>query len=199
MEPPSANHIEMVMAAGAVLDGMTIDDYAYYGQWLDLMAVFDEGLDVDALETEFVRLFASGTDHALCPPIETFYVADAESGGIAAVMAELQRVYSGLGLSPLGGESADHISTQLAVLSELCAREAEAWSREDFDEVARHLAHQRLMLGGHVARWIPAFRARMLAANAVGFYPAVIEAMFAFVVHDADWARMLGEGLKVRS
>jgi TorA maturation chaperone TorD len=197
---PDPAQLDVLRAAVSYLENMGMDDFAYYAAWRRFTDAFPSTLDSDALAVEYVRLFASGTDGALCPPIESFYVARAEGGGIAENMAALQRTYRELGLSTkAGGESPDHASAELEVLSVLCGREAERWSAEDLDEVARLLARQHMFLRTHLMAWFPQFRGKIAATGTDLFYPGVVEATYAFLVHDVDWTKAVLRNLEAGS
>ena len=127
---PRETWLESLTAAAGYLDGLGIEAYAFYPSWRALVDRIMDLEELSVLEAEYVRLFASGTDDALCPPTESYYRARAEGGGMARVMAELGHEYRALGIA-VAGEGPDHAVTELEVMSSLCASEAHAWETMD--------------------------------------------------------------------
>jgi TorA maturation chaperone TorD len=179
-------------ASGVYLDGSDIHQYAYYGAWATFAGCVATA-DAEGLHAEYVRLFASGVGGALCPPTESYYRGEAQGGKIATVVAQVTRVYGDLGLTVAGGsEAPDHASTELEAMSVLCEREATAREAGAADETKAALLAQDRFLRGHLAGWFPEFRARVLDSPGVGaFYGSLIEAIYAFIVHDVDFVALL--------
>lgn len=189
---PSQKRIELLGSAAVFLDRLNLVDYAFYLPWRELRTRLDQGVDVRTLETEYVRLFASGNDGALCPPIESHYTASAEGGTAAEAIARLQRTYAELGIAlPPRPEAPDHVTSQLFACSILCEREADAWALAEFDEARRMVRREHAFLRLHLAGWFPLFRSAVLESTRVSFYAAVVDGLHAFLVHDQDWTQAL--------
>lgn len=189
---PNGEQLELLRAAARVLNGLSVGDFAYYRAWARLGEVLGSDLDLSELGVAYVRLFESGTDGALCPPTESFYVAQAEGGGIADTVSTLQRTYGALGLGvAMGPEPPDHVTSEMNALSALCGLESEAWTIGDPAEAGRLLAQQYTFLRIHLMAWFPRFVNRVQAAAAGSFYGAVTAAANAYVVHDVDWTRAI--------
>ena len=188
---PNAEHLCTLRAAAAMLDEFPISDFAYFGAWRQLCRAVSSPPGPRMLEVEYVRLFASGTDGALCPPIESFYVSHAEGGGIADAVSAIQRTYNDLGLSVTAAESPDHITSELNAVSAMCGREVDAWVTDNAEDAVRDLARQHLFLRTHLMAWFPQFRDRVRAAAPAGFYDGVVGSLQAFLVHDVDWTKAL--------
>lgn len=195
--PPDEERLRALAAAAEYLDRGGLEGFAFYGQWRALGERLREPLDLDRLNADYVRLFGSRMGGALCPPVESHYRAKAEGGGVASLVAALQREYRKFGLSSVNStENPDHVSTELEVLSALCGREYEAWEEGDVEAVERSLARAHAFLRRHLCVWLPLFRGRVRKSGAAGFYPELVEAGCAFVIHDADFAGALLEELK---
>ncbi|MEE8330607.1 MAG: molecular chaperone TorD family protein, partial [Acidimicrobiia bacterium] len=184
---PDDARLESLAAAAKLLDGMGMEAYAFHTQWRVLVTAIHEFPASRTLAAEYVRLFASGVDFSLCPPIESYYRTEAKGGGMGALVAALEREYHGLGLRPIAGsEPPDHAATELEVMSALCDGEAIAWTFGNAPNAIAALAGQDRFLRDHLSVWFPAFRQRVLDAEPLDFYRALIEAAHAFLVHDAD-------------
>jgi TorA maturation chaperone TorD len=190
--PPDPVRFASIAAAGEYLDDADIDRYAFYGAW-KAFAEAAATAQAEQLTAEYVRLFASGVSGALCPPTESYYRAGADGGKIAALMAQVERFYGDLGLSPTAGsEAPDHASTELEAMSVLCSQESAAREVGSTEGTVSALLAEDRFLRGHLAAWFPEFRERVSNTAGVGrFYGSLIEAIYAFIVHDADFVSLL--------
>ena len=185
--PPRRVRLEELVAAADYLEAMDLVDYAFYREWLSLMAVLESNVNVFDLASEHVRLFASGTKGVLCPPIESYYRSHGRREAVADIVAAVERDYRHLGLTT--GDSSDppdHLITQLEIMSTLCARESAAWDMQLEIEADALLDAETKFLHRHLAAWLPELRTRVHAAGPNDFYAALIDASHAFVVHDKD-------------
>ncbi len=64
----------------------------------------------------------------------------------------------------------DHISVELEVMAELARREGAAWEKGDTDEAANSLAYQHQFVTEHLAKWVPAFCAKVTKVAGLPFY-----------------------------
>jgi len=182
----------MLQAAADYLEARDLTRFAFYPYWLSFRGALAEGPAIDDLATTYVRLFGSGVDGALCPPIESWYKTEARFGGTAQLVAALEADYRGLGLAVVGNaEPPDHASTQLEAMSALCAREAEAWRGSRDPDAADALGCQDRFLRSHLATWFGDFADRVRSADPDGWYHAVTEATDAFVVQEVDLVRAM--------
>lgn len=189
---PDNERLESLVAATKLLDGMGIEAYAFHAQWRAMVTSIHEIPGGRVLKADYIRLFASGVDSSFCPPIESYYRAEAKGGGMAALVAALEREYRSLGIAPItDSEAPDHVATELEVMSALCDGEAAAWAFGNPANAIAALAKQDRFLRGHLSAWFPAFRQRVLDAGALDFYRALVEAAHAFVAHDADLVRVM--------
>lgn len=189
--PLDAERLEVLRAGASCLDGMGPRAFAYGRAWDGLVAALDDDIDVDRVGVEYVRLFASGVDGALSPPTESYYRAQAIGGAMAEIVANLHSEYRELGLTVTGSESADHITSELEVMSALCGREADAWEDEAATEALRQMSLEETFLRRHPAQWVPEFARRAARAARHRFYKAVVDMVHALVVHDVDFIAAL--------
>jgi len=182
---------EALCGAVEYLDGLGLEHFPFLAEWRDLRTVLETAAGPD-LNTEYVRLFASGVDGALCPPTESWYLAEAKGGGIATLVSDVEQAYREWGFSAANSaEPPDHASTELELMSALCAREAEAWRSGVTPEVAHCLHAEDRFLRTHLAVWFPHFADRVAAVDAASFYAAVVRTANAFVLHEVDLVRSL--------
>jgi len=198
LSPPEGARIESLASAVEFLDTLSLERFPFYGSWRSFAEVVAQMPSPEELESEYVRLFASGVDGALCPPTESYYRGQAMGGRIAAVVAEVERTYRRLGIGATNGsESPDHAAVEFEAMSVLCRREADAHVSEAFDEVVAAVRSQDRFLRGHLAIWIPQFHERVVKAPRVGpFYRTLNQAVHAFVVHDVDLVHLTRERLE---
>lgn len=193
--PPSKERLDLLEQAYPVLLERDLDRYAFSLEFRK----FGKHLPVDtsatALEVEYVRLFASGMSKALSPPVESYYRVPGKGGGMAEFVADLQREYRSMGIISVGvGESPDHITTELEVMSFLCAAESRAWEEANDAQAFDLLAKQRNFLRRHLVVWIPLLRRRVGRASPVGFYATLVDAVHSMVVHDKDYVSSVLRG-----
>ena len=192
MRPPEAERLALLASAAAFLNERDLDVYAFSRVW----RIFGDALTADGpieeLEVEYVRLFGVGMTGTPAMPTESYYRVPSRDGGIADFISVLQREYRSMGLPPLGtAETPDHISTELEVMSYLCGIEAEAWEAERDSVAMDTLAMEARFLSGHLAVWVPVFSTRTRDADPNRFYGALLDLIHAFVVHEADFVRLI--------
>jgi TorA maturation chaperone TorD len=175
--------LEQLKAAAGYLDAMDIADYSFSREWRDLVEVIESDVAVATLAPVHVRLFASGVNGVLCPPIESFYRVDGRTEAIANVVAAIQNDYGKMGLSISPADAPDHVSTQLQIMSTLCGHESAAWEVGAADDF---LDTEATFLRRHLAGWLPKLRVRVHAAGPNDFYAALLDAVHSFVIHDED-------------
>lgn len=192
MRPPEAERLALLASAAAFLNERDLDVYAFSRVW----RIFGDALTADGpieeLEVEYVRLFGVGMTGTPAMPTESYYRVPSRDGGIADFISVLQREYRSMGLKPIGtAETPDHISTELEVMSYLCGIEAEAWEAERDSVAMDTLAMEARFLSGHLAVWVPVFSTRTRDADPNRFYGALLDLIHAFVVHEADFVRLI--------
>ncbi len=188
--PPSPIRVDALRAAAKLIDEQDVDAFAFASAWHALRAELDRLPGPEALAVEHVRLFTATSGRALCPPVESFYLGSARHAAAATSASSVEAAYRRQGLRFTAGQAyaADEAAPQLELLAHLCALEAGAREREHEGVAANAVDEQLAFLEGHLARWFPAFAARVRAATAAGFYRAVVELADVFVAHDRELA-----------
>jgi TorA maturation chaperone TorD len=191
MMPPDDGTIETLRTAAAHLEGHDLNRFAFYPHWIDFRIALDDAPTGDTLSAHYVRLFASGVDGALCPPVESWYRADARTGTAGALVSAVAADYGSLGFSAVNGaEPADHAATELEAMSLLCAQEADAWSNGQHPLAADALERQDRFLRTHLATWFGDFATDVAKADD-GWYRAVTGAIDAYVIQEVDLVRAM--------
>jgi TorA maturation chaperone TorD len=85
---------------------------------------------------------------------------------------------------PEGGELPDHISVELAFMSELARHEAEAMEAGDDATIERAVALQRQFLSQHLGRWAEAFAGKVEQAADTRFYSAMAGLLAGFIADE---------------
>ena len=88
--PPDRLRLDELDGAAELLDALGVGSLAFARPWDVMRGELATRPQVAQLEPLYVQLFESGSDGALCPPIESFYVASPRHGGPAAVIADLE-------------------------------------------------------------------------------------------------------------
>jgi len=193
---PTPERFATLVAARHYLSGLELDRFGFSREWERMASHLNELPDLGRLESEHVRLFASGMSRSLSPAIESFYRAPHKGGALAEFVAALQREYHRLGIvTPGGEESPDHLSTECSVMSFLCRQEVEAREEEDDRRLSEILEQESGFLRNHLAVWVPLFRDRVVAGRPHAFYRDLVDAVHAFVIHDDDLVRTLEIGV----
>ena len=185
--PLDAGRLESLRAGADYLDDFGPRSFAFGRAWDSLVVALNHDIEIDRLAVEYVRLFAFGVDGALSPPSESYYRAQSRAGAVAEIVANLHSEYRELGLAVTGSESADHITSELEVMSALCGREADAWDNVAEMDALRQMSLEETFLRRHPAQWVPDFARRAARAARHQFYEAVAGAVHALVVHDVDF------------
>lgn len=189
--PPTDDQFRLLSDAVVILTARDLDRFAFSPSWHRLSSHFPIDVRGSQLDVDYVRLFASGRSGALAPPTESYYRVPAKGGGIAEFVAGIQREYRNMGIVSVGfGEAPDHVSTELELMAHLCDLEANNWASGQTRMVDDTLNLQHRFLVQHLRVWIPQFRRRVREAPPSPFYVDLVDALHAFVVHDADYVHL---------
>ena len=187
LAPPMQARLAELVSAADLLEDMGPSQYGFYQEWRALVDVLHSGVLVADVAPEHVRLFASGAKDVLCPPHESYYRSHGRREAIAGIAAAIEADYSQLGISVADStDPPDHATTQLEIMSTLCAREFAAWEMDLPNEAGSLLESQGTFLRNHLAFWLPLLRSRLLSAGPHAYYAASMDAVHAFVLHDQD-------------
>ena len=186
--PPEQEQIEQLAMAADLLEDLGVDTLAFDQAWKEMIRWLRTPVDVDSLAAQYVHLFESGSDGALCPPVESFYLSSPLQGGTALVTADLEADFNRLGLGVAGRseQGVDHISPQLELMALLCAQEATAAECGDLESVSTWNHEQLRFSDSRLSRWVPLFATRIPAVATHGFYRVLVGAVHAFVDHDRE-------------
>lgn len=192
LRPPESERLEAIASAREFLNGRDLDRHPYALDWRRFCVELGSVASIGPLEVEYVRLFGVGMGGTPAMPTESFYRVPARDGGTADFVSTLQREYRSMGLVSVGSaESPDHISTEMEVMSYLCGAEADSWESAQSRLAGDTLALEDRFLKGHLAVWVPAFAARVRAADADAFYGRLVDLLHAYVVHEADFVHSI--------
>ncbi|MEZ4768195.1 MAG: molecular chaperone TorD family protein [Caldilineales bacterium] len=140
-------------AFGRLFDaGITPETLPYATAIGELHAASLEQQDADQAAAAHQRLFGFN----VFAYESTFLSPDAVLGG--TVTERVAQFYEQAGYQTGRGETADHITNELALLAFLCGAEADAWQDGQTGEAARMQAVQRDFLNNHLLRWLPGLR-----------------------------------------
>lgn len=196
--PPTAERLTNVREGSRLLDVLGTTAFAFHPPWVAWRREL-EALDPadEPLAAEYVRLFSAGVGGAACPPVESFYLADARTGEVGTLLADLRRTYDRFRLAPSGAvpDTIDHVSIELEVMASLCAREAAARDQGDRRHTAIFVEEERSFLHDHLGRWMSLLADRLRRSDPHPLYGALGELVAAYVHHDAELVGHLGAAL----
>lgn len=187
---PTADLLETAVAAPALLDEMGLFDFSYAGDLIEACEALGEA-DLEGLSISYATMFETGVAGAAGPPHESAFRADARTGQVAEVVAELKRTVLrfGLQLEEAHGDMVDHIGTELEIMAALCRREGERRSQDR--SVDRVLAQQWEFLEDHLLAWAPAYAQRVTESEGDAAYISVASALVAFLADERQLVPLL--------
>jgi len=193
---PRSNNRDAFVQAGVVLDGLGLDAFAFapaVWDWLDRFALANEA----TLESEYVRLFASAADGALCGPTESQHLGSVRAGDAATIAARVESALRRHGVVVDDGRAPDHVGWQLELGARLCASEQAC--RESGDEAGLTAALRDLdELTANLERWVPRFHRLLIRHDRTGVYTSLGAATVAFLTHEGDLVRGAVHGERAR-
>lgn len=144
---------------------------------------------VESVANEYVRLFGSGMDGALCSPIESQHLGVNLAGDPARHAGRIEDLMRRSGFEARDDDRPpDHLAVELELASALCASEATARAA---GETAGDWLEWQQELVVVMAMWVPGFAATLAERDRTGVYRALGEATTAFVAHEHDVVRVL--------
>ena len=185
---PSAELTAQIRAGILALEGLGMGVFSFaqpMRRWDMALSAASPG-DV---ATEYVRLFGSGMDGAVCVPIESQHLGVNLVGDAARHAGRIEDLMRRSGFeADLDERPPDHLAVELELASAFCGAEATAWadggSAEKWLEWLRELVDV-------LAMWIPGFAATVGERDRVGVLAALGGATAAFVMHEYDIVRVL--------
>jgi len=180
---PRRDRLEQMEEAVEVLKACTpwLCRFAFYEPWRRWAERFLEQAEQPwGLKLAYTDLFGS------LPPQASVYL-DPDGLIRGRLISELEAIYRGMGLVPSGAYPMppDHLAVELEFMAFLCQREASIWQEGPPD--LRLLSLERSFLSRHLRRWLARFARDVRRQAPDNPYRDAVEAVEAFVVHDADW------------
>lgn len=140
---------------------------------------------------EYCRLFY-GPAKLLAPPYESVY-----REGIVMGESTLSviKAYSeaGIAVSQDFKNLPDHVAAELEFMYYLCAKEVEAFEKEDLRGARHYLLLQKLFLKEHLTQWLPQFSKRVEENGTSDVYPRFARIASQFAEIDANDTAALKE------
>ena len=187
-ERPSPEGTEQIQAGIVALEGLGLEMFAFAPQlrrWDQTLAEAESEL----VSNEFVRLFGSGMDGAVCPPIESQHLGVNLAGDPARHAGRIEDLMRRSGFETRNDDRPpDHIATELELASAMCGSEAVA--RSAGDPVRDWLGWQNEIITV-LNMWVSGFAATLAERDRSGVYAGLGEATAAFALHEHDVVRVL--------
>jgi len=185
---PSAERSEQIQTGLALLEDLGLGMFSFAAS----LRVWDLALAEsapDSVASEYVRLFGSGMDGALCPPIESQQLGVNLVGDAARHAGRIEDLMRRSGFeAELDDRPPDHLVVELALASAMCAAEAEERAS---GETGLAWLERQMELVAVLATWVPSFADAVVERDKSGVYATLSEATAAFVLHEHDLARVL--------
>ena len=135
---------------------------------------------LEALQTEYMRLFVTAFPVLWAPAYESYYMEKKAMGKPAVDCLALYRE-EGLVLNA-ASELPDHIVTQLEYLHFLNLAAMEAGVREDHHLVQIYKVKQHKFYEGHIMNWVPEFCDRIQSHSEIDFYRVMSRLLKNFIL-----------------
>jgi len=166
--------------------GLGVFSFAPYLRRWDL-ALADA--EVENVGNEYVRLFGSGMDGALCSLIESQHLGVNLAGDPARYAGRIEDLMRRSGFEARDDDRPpDHLAVELELASALCASEASV--RAVGETADDWLAWQQELIVV-MTMWIPGFATTVADRDRTGVYGTLAEATAAFVAHEHDLVRVM--------
>jgi len=185
---PSDGETEQIQAGLMALEDLGLGMFSFAPQ----MRRWDLALADAAPESvanEFVRLFGSGMDGAVCPPIESQHLGVNLAGDPARHAGRVEDLMRRSGFEARHDDRPpDHIATELELASAMCGAEARA---RGAGEGVRDWLEWQQEIVAVLNMWVPGFAATLAERDGTGVFAALGEATKAFSLHEHDVVRVL--------
>lgn len=136
------------------------------------------------LDVEYARLFVATGDHPSFP-YESVYT-DPHRQMMSDAYDEVIKEYQEAGFKKVADypEPEDHLSLELAFMSQLCAKAAQALRQQKEEEALSLITLQKRFLTRHLGRWVENFCQDLTAGASHEFYKALANFTSAFIRHE---------------
>ncbi|WP_376792669.1 molecular chaperone [Thermoflexus sp.] len=189
---PEEARLEHLSEAGEILEAhrTALQHFAFYGpwrRWADCLGRYCRKPQ---------ELQASYTTLCQTIPLQASRYLDPEGPGQGRIMLKLERKYreAGLMLSTRHSLPPDHLAVELEFMAFLCQHESEAWAGDDPASLPLPVEH--VFLRQHLRRWVPLLTWRVREEAAANPYRIAVEAIEAFIHHDADWLALVSSATR---
>ena len=141
-------------------------------------------ISLDALETEYTRLFL-GPGDLIAPPWESVYHGTARALFQQSTLA-VHEWYGKYGFVPKSYPHApdDHVALMMHFLALLCQRALDALEQDNAPVYRDALAAQLLFEQNHLLNWLGAYAADMTKSQTQHFYPHLVKAAEQMIGYD---------------
>lgn len=185
---PSAALTEQIQSGIVALEDLGLGMFSFAQQMRRWDVALGEA-SPEAVANEYVRLFGSGMDGAVCAPIESQHLGVNLVGDAARHAGRIEDLMRRSGFeADLDERPPDHLAVELELASAFCG--AEATARGDGGTPAVWLEWLQELVDV-LAMWIPRFATTVAERDRVGVFGALGEATAAFVMHEYDIVRVL--------
>jgi TorA maturation chaperone TorD len=187
---PSQLQAEQIQTGLALLEDLGLGMFSFTASLRRWDTVLTDAAPT-AVAGEYVRLFGSGMDGAVCPPVESQQLGVNLVGDAARHAGRIEDLMRRAGFeTQLDDRPPDHIVVELELASALCAAEAKERAAGG---TGREWLERQMELIAVLGFWVPGFAVTVGERDRTGVYAALCEATAAFVLHENDLARMLLE------
>ena len=185
---PTHERIADMQAGVALLEDLGIGMFSFTAPLRRWDVALDES-EPAVVAGEYVRLFGSGMDGALCPPIESQQLGINLVGDAARHAGRIKDLMRRSGFEAQSDDRPpDHLVVEFGLASMLCAAEADERASGG---TGLDWLELQMELVAVLAMWIPGFADDVAARDNTGAFAALGEATAAFVLHEHDLVRML--------
>ncbi len=185
---PAPDLTERIRSGILALEDLGLGMFSFAPQ----LRKWDESLESaqpEAVSNEYVRLFGSGMDGALCSLIESQHLGVNLVGDPARYAGRIEDLMRRSGFeAQLDDRPPDHLGVELELASALC--DAEANARAGGDAAESWLRWQQELIDV-MAMWIPGLASTVGERDKVGVFRTLSQAASAFLIHEHDIVRML--------
>lgn len=185
---PSLASNAQIESGLVALDALGFGSFSFAGGFWDWGAAL-RSAELGGVSAEFVRLFGSGLDGAICSPVESQQLGSNLQGDPARHAGRIEDLMrrSGFSLSD-DDRPPDHLVVELELASALCGSEAAARARGESGEQELELQQEIVVV---LAMWLPEFARRVIQQDQSGVFGRLAAATDAFVQHEIDLVRLL--------
>lgn len=137
----------------------------------------------ETVSADYARLFVNAPGGVAAPPYASWYL-DGRLRGPSCDFAEQAYAAQGLESTPDAGEPPDYVGAELEFMYFLARHEFAARTTGDDEALGSVLVGEAEFVLRHLARWLPAFVARIRAADSGPVFNTAADLLWAVVQDD---------------